>query len=491
MALKTIFLFICFCVVMVLHSIGQNVNSLFSDAINSGIINGDSTAKLQVQKLQVHKIFITGNNKTKTYIISREIQFKEGDSIVIEHLLKELKKARQQVYNTNLFNEVKIEPVILSAYQMDINVEVKERWYIYPLPQFKLIDRNFNEWWKTYHRDFSRANYGLKFNHYNLTGKKDALEINFLTGYTRAVLFSYTQPNSNASLTEGFSVSANFIQSREIAYGTSKQNISNLYEGKDFANTTFGGSVTYIYRKAIKVRHLWRIAYLNVAVADTVLKLNKTYFSSDSTATPSSTQNIIDLSYSYRFADVDKIAYPLKGKTYSLNILKRGLGLTSKLNMLSLEAIYNRYWEIRKNLYSDISLYGKIKLPFEEAYINQRGLGYGENYLRGLQHYVIDGVAMGYIKSTLKTKVLGFTVPFPIKSATHKIIPFNFYAKAFADFGGVYNKSSSQYRLNNTLLYTCGAGVDMLTLYDINIGAEYCFNQLNQNGLFLHAQLGF
>ena len=47
----------------------------------------------------------------------------------------------------------------MDGYYVDVMVDVKERWYIFPLPIFELADRNFNEWWKT--RDFSRTNYGL------------------------------------------------------------------------------------------------------------------------------------------------------------------------------------------------------------------------------------------------------------------------------------------------------------------------------------------
>ena len=39
--------------------------------------------------------------------------------------------------------------------------------------------------------------------------------------------------------------------------------------------------------------------------------------------------------------------------------------------------------------------------------------------------------------------------------------------------------------------YTGGFGIDILTLYDLNLRLEYSFNQLNENGLFLHTKGGF
>ena len=159
--------------------------------------------------------------------------------------------------------------------------------------------------------------------------------------------------------------------------------------------------------------------------------------------------------------------------------------------MLTLEAGLNKYFNMGKTWYSSIQLNGKIKLPFEQAYINQSGLGYGENYLRGLEYYVIDGVATALVKSTLKKKIIAFNVPFPYFPKLLTKIPFTIFAKTYADVGYAYNKKTTYTYLNNRVLYSGGFGIDILTLYDINLRFEYSFNQLKENGLFLHNQSGF
>ena len=126
-----------------------------------------------------------------------------------------------------------------------------------------------------------------------------------------------------------------------------------------------------------------------------------------------------------------------------------------------------------------------------QAYINQRGLGYGDNYLRGLEYLVIDAVATTYIKSTLKKKVVEFKLPIPFKLRSLSYIPFTIFAKTYADLGFAFNKKEFATNLNNRLLYTGGFGIDILTFYDVNLRLEYSFNQLNQKGLFLHTQSGF
>ena len=159
--------------------------------------------------------------------------------------------------------------------------------------------------------------------------------------------------------------------------------------------------------------------------------------------------------------------------------------------MLQLEAGFNKYFNLGKNWYSSIQLNGKIKLPFDQAYINQRGLGYGDVYLRGLEYYVIDGVATALVKSTIKKKIIAVNIPFRLFPKLFTKIPVTVFAKSYADFGYAYTKKKYDTNLNNRLLYSGGFGIDILTLYDINLRFEYSFNQLGKKGLFLHNQSGF
>ncbi len=463
--------------------LAQSINKSFSE-----IYPPETTAHDSITRVQIRHINITGNKKTKQYIILREIQFNEGDSIKIDRLLNEVVKARQQVYNTKMFYEVKMEPYVVSDGQIDINVDVKERWYIYPMPQFQPVDRNINEWLVKYKGDLDRVNYGIKFQHFNLSGRRDQLRVSILNGYTRLLAFSYTQPNSNRKLTEGFSIGGIFSKSREIIYKTSSNNKTVFYNNGNFSSQIIGGSAVYIIRKAIKNRHLIGFGFFNMKVDPVVTTslYNPGYFNN-----AGANQNIVDFSYSYQHTDVNNVAYPLTGITYYAGATKRGLQFTGGTNMFAVDGAFNRYWNLKKNRYAAIQLYGKVKMPFDLAYINQRALGYGDNFLRGLQYYVVDGVAFGYVKSTVKKKILSFSVPFPIRSKTHKSIPFTFFATTFADAGYVYTKPEYQTALSNRFLYTGGAGIDLVTFYDINMRFEYCFNQLGQNGLFLQARSGF
>src|SRR6266487_2884891 len=123
----------------------------------------------------VGDIYVEGNKRTKPYIIERELPFKSGDSIYLPELVKAFEISRQQLINTSLFVDVVIALKSFRGYQVDIVIEVKERWYVFPIPYFKPIDRNLNEWAKQGY-GVDRINYGFKFTYNNFTGRNDKLK---------------------------------------------------------------------------------------------------------------------------------------------------------------------------------------------------------------------------------------------------------------------------------------------------------------------------
>ena len=89
----------CLLLLFFVNVCAQNSDSLI---LNGSLFNNfllDSG-----EKIKVHQIILKGNKKTKSYILLREIQFKEGDSLPISQLKNNLKLVRQQLYNTTLFN---------------------------------------------------------------------------------------------------------------------------------------------------------------------------------------------------------------------------------------------------------------------------------------------------------------------------------------------------------------------------------------------------
>jgi outer membrane protein assembly factor BamA len=433
-------------------------------------------------KLHVNNIEITGNRKTKNYIILREMQIKKGDSVLTKDLVKELAEARDFIYNTTLFVDVKVTPRIINASDFDIIIDVTERWYIFPIPYGELADRSFNEWVKNYHADFDRVSYGIRFSHANISGRKDQLLLTLINGFKRTIAFDYIAPYTNPALTDGVRIGAGYSETREIPYETDYQNHLVYFKDTHFVKNEWFVRAGYSYRKALKKKQSFTITFRHINLDDSVIAFkNPGYFNHSSAS-----QNLIEAEYKLQYTDVDNILYPLKGYNNTFTIKKTGLQLQGGINQLSIAASFKKFYTHSRQWYSSIKLSGEIKLPFTQSYYNQKALGYEENYLRGDEYFAIDGVAFALLRMDLKKKILFFNIPTFIRSKTYNKLPFAIYAKAFTDFGYVYSQPQFDSRLNNILLYSGGFGIDILTLYDFKISIEYSMNQLIQKGLFLH-----
>ena len=470
-----------FIVILIMCCINSDVNSqgpYFSDSATQKTVAPDSTAKLQLKK-----IIITGNKKTKSYIILREMQVKPGDSVIISQMQAALETARSFIYNTTLFVEVNVSPVVINANDFDIVVNVVERWYIFPIPVFQLADRTYNEWVEKYNASLDRVSYGIRFYHKNASGRNDQFSITLINGFTRNISFNYKAPYSNPSLTEGVSVEGGFSQTREIPFLTSDKNNILYFKNDDFVKEEWFVSAAYISRKGLKKKETFTLGFRHIKVDDSVIsqRYNPAFFNSNKAF-----QNFPELEYKLQFIDVDNILYPLRGYTASFIINKRGLQFTDNINRLSLRTAYNLYFTYPGKWYSSFRFSGEIKLPFDQPYINRRALGYKDDYLRGDEYFVIDGVANALAKFDFKKEILKFYLPTFLKSKTYNRLPFTAYAKIFADMGYAYIQAEFDTRLNNRLLYSGGFGIDILTLYDLKLSVEYSVNQLGQKGLFLH-----
>ena len=127
------------------------------------------SANLKAQ-LRINTIQVEGNNKTKNYILLRELPYHVGDQINKDSLTILNTLSQQQLFNTSLFLSVNVTPVYplkSDSSIVDIRIQVKERWYFIPQPYFKWVDRNFNQWWTEQNRSLDRVNYGI-----NLSQKK-------------------------------------------------------------------------------------------------------------------------------------------------------------------------------------------------------------------------------------------------------------------------------------------------------------------------------
>src|SRR5690348_3132048 len=301
---------LCCCVY--LFATAQNQDNTKRDSISANTLNTLLTTVTQTVNdtslITVADISIHGNKRTKPYIIEREVPFHQGDYMSRSELQKKLVLAQQQVMNTALFTQVFVYIESQQGNLVFINVDVKERWYFFPMTYFKLVDRNFNQWWVEQKASLDRVNYGIKFNQNNVTGRNDKLNVYLIGGYSRQVVLKYEQPFADKALKNGYSVFFNFSRQRELNYIT-EDNKQVFYKQNDFVMQNIRAEVAYLYRPAIKTHHTFKIAYTKNSVDDTILHLNPHYYP----ITAGNNISYPEFSYSVQYFNANYNAYPSRG----------------------------------------------------------------------------------------------------------------------------------------------------------------------------------
>lgn len=429
-------------------------------------------------------ILLSGNKRTRGFIVLREVPFTKGGSFLMGDLQKQLVLARQQLMNTQLFVDASVYVASVTGNIVTIRVDLKERWYFFPLPYFRLVDRNFNQWWVEQKRSLERVNYGIKFTQNNLTGRNDNLDVWLINGYTQQVTLRYNLPFFDRQLKHGFNIGIISATQKEINYATG-DNKQLFYKQESIAKKSFRLDLTYSYRPDVKQRHYFRVSFNREEVADTVVKLNPAYFPEQRTSL-----QFIDFGYQYKYYDVDYIAYPTRGFLVEGNLYRRGLDKVSELWQIGARAVYS--FPLRKSTFLHFEGLAMAKAPFRNYFVNERLFGYGFNQLRGLEYNVVDGMIGGALKTTVHKEVFSFIFRNPFPSKTHDKIPFRIFLKAYGDLGYGYQPSPNLTNtLNNTLLRTWGFGVDIVSIYDFVFKIEYSFNQLGKDGLYLQTRNDF
>jgi outer membrane protein assembly factor BamA len=434
--------------------------------------------------LQITDIHLSGNKRTKSFIVLREVPFRKGDRLTMAELEQLFVLAKQQLMNTTLFVDVNVYVGSQEGRDLIINIDMKERWYFFPLPYFRLIDRNFNQWWVEQKRSLDRVNYGIKFTQNNVSGRNDNLDIWLINGYTQQITLRYDLPFFDKKLKSGFNIGIIYATQKELNYATG-DNKQLFFKQDDIVKKATRVDFTYSYRPDVKQRHYFRTSYNDESVSDTVIKINPLYY-------PGLRNRIrfIDFGYQYKYYNVDYISYPSKGFLFEGNLYKRGIDNVASLWQTGIRAVYAI--PLSKNSFLHLEGLGILKLPFSDYFVNQRLFGYGYFQLRGLEYNVVDGVAGASLKTTLHKQVFSFILHNPFPSKTHDRIPIRFFLKTYGDLGYGYTRTPQVTNtLNNKLLRTWGFGMDIVSIYDFVFKIEYSFNQLGRDGLYLQTRNDF
>jgi len=260
----------------------------------SGARAQDSTGRPPGAVLTVGEVIVTGNEKTKDFVILREMSLRAGEEITQEKLDYD----RERIYSLRLFNRVRVSAAPAGPGLANIVVEVNERWYIFPFPILGVRDR-----------DWGKVFYGAGVAHNNFRGRNEKLFASLVLGYDPAVSLFYR----NSFLDDGgtWFLDAKTSYSRVRNRSPQVESLFGEYEERHF---TF---LVNIGRRFGRYHSVWATG--GYSVVDVPNRNPLTTVAGDGMdAFPTG-------GVSYLFDTRDLLEYPAQGTMVGLSVTKYGI----------------------------------------------------------------------------------------------------------------------------------------------------------------------
>jgi len=434
----------------------------------------------------IDELELLGNKITVDRILLREITFDVGDTLSISEFKKNSVKSQENLMNTSLFNFATLSSTLKNQGKMQhykVTVAVTERWYIWPLPILELAERNFNTWWET--KDLSLLNYGLFLDWQNFRGRKENLKILLQFGYDEKLGFGYKVPYINKAQTIGLSFGFNQTKNHKTSYITENNKVERISIPDGYAQVSYEGFLAFSYRANIYQIHNLETSYNERTFADTIFKINPEFYLG---ATHQA--KYFKLSYYFKSDHRDYKSYPLKGYYWDVVLEKLGFGLfeDNHINLMSAKVNARKFWKLHHKWFFATGFTGRIANDDKHPYFLSTGLGYGRDYVRGYEYYVVDGQDYALLKTDLKFAIIPQRISHIKFISTDKFnkIPWAVYLSLYSDFAYSPGEEINGNTLKNDWLIGYGIGLNLVTYYDMVFRMEYSFNKLGENGFFLH-----
>ncbi len=441
------------------------------------------------QFVEIDRIFIVGNKKTKEKIIRRELDIYDGQVLTKKMLGEFVEEDKNKLNNLSLFTFIEFTVIDLLNGKVDIIIRVSERWYFFPVPIFQLADRNFTEWWVNQHRSLKRVEYGLRLRHFNFRGRNEKVDLTAQFGYTKLFSLAYSIPYIDKQQKVGLSFAAAYSTNKDIAVNTVNHRL-NFIRKEDNLRTRFLSSAYLNLRPSFYNFHRLGVWYSNVHIHDTVAMINPDYLLNGKTD-----QQYVALTYRFRRDLRDYRSYALKGFFIQAEINKIGLGFFGDADIVQLNAMFRKYFDLGKNFYFASNFSLSSTFPEKQPYRNYNGVGFDDNFLRGYEINVIEGQHFIINNNSFKKRIFSRTYDLgetmPIREFSK--VPINIYLSLFYDHGIIDNYSDYEQnsRLTNTYLFGGGLGLDVVTMYDSVLRFEYAINKDGQKAFRLNIHAAF
>ena len=434
-------------------------------------------------QITIRSITIKGNDKTKSYIIQRELPYRIGSIVPPDSLDAYNTLGQYQIFNTSLFNEAKVESIMVDSTTADILIHVKERWYLFPLPYFRWVDRNFSQWWNQQNRSLDRVNYGINFRQSNFSGNNDRLVIGLITGYTQQAVLRYQIPFIDKKLQWGVGAGLQFYTQKEMNFATLADK-QVFYRSDRFLREGFRGNANFSYRPSLFERMNFQLGFGQEQITDEAFAKAPKLL-----PTLNRMMRYADFTIGFSKTKFDYNAYPTKGASTDFIWYQR-LAKNAPLSSFQFRKVFVHPFNKTNFLYTESN--SQIKFLANQNYLDQKLLGYGNLQMNGLEFYVVDGNAATIGKMAFHHKLGSISLRNPVTKKFLPEVKYHFWLKIYTQLGYVYSeKPLNANKLSNTLLRTAGIGVDIISIYDFVLKVDYSVNQLGDKGLYLQGGINF
>lgn len=440
-------------------------------------------SQLGYAQVRISTIEITGNKKTRDYIVKRELPYKVGDLLSLDSLASLNTVAQQQLFNTALFLETNVMSEPIDSASVKIKIQVKERWYFFPLPYFRWVDRNFSQWWNEQNRSLDRVNYGINLRQGNVTGNNDKLTVGYITGYTHQASVRYQMPFIDKQLKYGLGMGWAQFNQKEINY-TTVGNKQVFLKTEDIIRKGYRGNINLTYRPNLYERHALQVGVGNESISDAAFAIAPNFLPNHKKS-----YAYLDLNLSYSKVRFDYNAYPTKGASTDIGLFQR-FSKESNLTAFQFRQVVAHPFTPARFIIAES--FTTARMMQQSNYSDRKLMGYGLMQMNGLEYYVVDGNAATLFKAAFHQRLGSYNVINPFTKKFLPSVKYTFWIKAFSHLGYVYSQEKNKANpLANSLLRTAGIGLDVISIYDFVLNMEYSINQLGDKGLYLHGGINF
>ena len=425
----------------------------------------------------VQEIEIIGNHRTKDRAILQEMFLQLNETYCGNTWQELLTLDKERIYGTALFDTVGIQPVHYANGQTKLQILLKERWYIYPEIGLRVTSFSFQYWWSTLNRDPRYVSYHVGFRHANLRGLADRMRVLLQFGNEQGVRISYRWPFvQTENGLWSYSMSVMYKRARQVFYDTEELDSKTVFLENTFGFEHFSSTGSVIYRPKVNIRHILSLGISHRSIEDTIVSLNPNYLKDGA-----SKRRDLTLVYELEVDKREQLRYPLNGDYLYLRTLRSGLGVLGEQNLWFLETIYGRYRPIIGKWYLSQLLRLNASLPLKQAFVDYSTLN-GRLFVRGYEKYLIQSPIFVHTNCILKRQLLKTALNLKTKGLLHYLsyIPLTAYAYLYVNYAWAKSYASKDHYLTDTSLYSVGAGVELMTFYDILVSSFYAFTRHEQ-----------